>query len=231
MQWTNLFWRRVFGLPQTYFLILGVGLGFGAFIAWSGSYPLTLGIGGAIASVMLVAWFWKLKQTPSLTWINLLDKRAFRARLIKLERLLKKQSSSEWEKFKNLAIEIQEFAETIVSRQPELMPELIEILYTVLVLSEQLLKSLLALKEVKTAAYQKITEKYLQESCLRIWETYKQLKQLQDQVVISSLSHETGGIEASLPRRLKNLIADNITALKPLANNSSKTKKTKKNRR
>ena len=228
MQWTNLFWRRVFNLPQTYFLIIGVGLGFGAFIVWLGARPLTLGIGGAIALAMLVAWFWKLKQMPSLTWINLLDKNTFRFQLSKLESKLKRHSYSEWEKVKNLAIETQEFAAKIVSREPELMPELIETLYTVLALCEQIIKSVLALKEIKTEAYQKVTEKYLQESNLRIFETYKQLEQLQDQVVIASLAKETEGVEAGLPRRLKILISENKTALKPTTDSSPKTQKIKK---
>lgn len=225
MQWTNLFWRRVFRLPQTYFSIVGAGLGYLALVVWLGVRPLTLTVGGAIASAMLAAWFWKLKQMPSLTWINLLDKNTFRSQLNKLESKLKRQSYSEWENVKNLAIETQEFAEKIVSREQELMPELIETLYTVLALCEQIIKSVLALQEIKTAAYQKITEKYLQESKQRIWETYKQLEQLQDQVVISSLAKETGGVEGGLPRRLKILIADNKTALKPTNGSSSKTHK------
>lgn len=231
MQWTNLFWRRVFSLPQTYFLIVGVGLGYLAFVVWLGSRPVALGIGGAIALAMLGAWFWKLKQMPSLTWINLLDKSTFRSQLNKLESELKRQSYSEWENVKKLAIESQEFAAKIVSRESELMPELIETLYTVLSLCEQVIKSVLALQEIKTATYQKITEQYLQESYQRITETYKQLEQLQDQVVISSLARETGGVEAGLPRRLKILIADNKTALKPMGQSSSTAKTTKKKRR
>ncbi len=231
MEWTNLFWRRVFSLPQTYFLIVGVGLGYLAFVVWLGARPVALGIGGAIALVMLGAWFWKLKQMPSLTWINLLDKSTFRARLNQLESQLKRQSYKEWEKVKNLATETQEFAAKIISREPELMPELIETLYTVLSLCEQVTKSVLALQEIKTATYKEITEQYLQESKLRVVETYKQLEQLQDKVVISSLAKETGGVEAGLPQRLKILIADNKTALKPIVKSSSKAKKTNKKRR
>ncbi len=207
----GLFWRRLFRLPQTYFLIVGVGLGYVSFIIWLGMRPVVFLIGGAIGIAMLASWVWKLRQIQSLAKANLLDQDIFLAQLTKLQRKLAGYSYSDWEQVLYWARETQVFAVRIASREPELTPELIETLYTVLALSDQVAEAVVAIEEIETEIYRNLTEQHLQKSYSRVQETYNQLQQLQDQIVLSSL--ETSGVKAGLPRRLRLLIADNKTAL------------------
>lgn len=207
----NLFWRRLFRLPQTYFLIVGVGLSYISFILWLGIRPVVLLIGGAISILMLASWVWKLRQIQSLAKANLLDQDIFLAQLTKLQRKLAGHSYSDWEQVLYWGRETQVFAVRIASREPELTPELIETLYTVLALSDQVAEAVIAREEIETEIYRNLTEQHLQKSYNRVQETYNQLQQLQDQIVLSSL--ETSGVKAGLPRRLRLLIADNKTAL------------------
>ncbi|NEO98041.1 MAG: hypothetical protein F6K58_04950 [Symploca sp. SIO2E9] len=64
--------------------------------------------------------------------------------------------------------ETQAFAERIASREPTLNPELLETLYTVLALSDQVAEALLALEQVQTPTYCNLTKKHLRDSYDRL---------------------------------------------------------------
>ena len=220
MNW-KLFWRKVLSLPQSYFLIVGAGLGYLSLIIWLGSRPLTLIIGGAIAGGMMVAWCWKLRHFYAFGGANLLDSAIFLNELANIERKLAGRSDADWEQTLIWAKEIQIFAQRIASRESTLMPELLETLYTVLSLGEQVAKALLALEQMETETYRNLTQQHLQTSCQRVQETHRLLQQLQDRVLLSSL--EASGGQASLPRSLRVIIAENQTALDKIGQNSSST--------
>ena len=218
MNW-KLFWRKVLVLPQTYFLIVGTGLGYLNLIIWLGSRPLTLIVGGAIAGGMVAAWFGKLRQFYAFGGANLLDSAIFLNELAKMERKLAGRTDANWEQTLIWAKEIQIFAQRIASRESILVPELLETLYTVLSLGEQVAESLLALEQMETETYRNLTQQHLQTSCQRVQETHRLLQQLQDRVLLSSL--EASGGQASLPRSLRVIIAENKTVLDRVRHNSS----------
>ena len=218
MNW-KLFWRKVVGLPQTYFLIVGALLGYLGLIIWLGSRPPILIIGGAIAGGMIVAWFWKLKHFYAFSGANLLDSAVFLHELASIERKLAGRRDANWEQTLNWAKEIQIFAERIASRESILIPELLETLYTVLSLCQQVVASLLALEQIETETYRNLTLEHLQTSCQRVQETHHLLQQLQDRVLLSSL--EASGVQGSLPRSLRVIIAENKTVLDRVRQNSS----------
>ena len=220
MNW-QLFWRKVLSLPQTYFLIVGAGLGYLSLIIWLGTRPLTLIIGGAIAGGMVAAWFGKLRKFYAFSGANLLDSAIFLNELANIERKLAGRSDADWEQTLIWAKEIQIFAQRIASRESTLMPELLETLYTVLSLSEQVAKALLALEQMETETYRNLTQQHLQTSCQRVQETHHLLQQLQDRVLLSSL--EASGVQGSLPRSLRVIIAENKTVLDRVRQNSSST--------
>ncbi|MGK7951833.1 MAG: hypothetical protein AB4368_24355 [Xenococcaceae cyanobacterium] len=218
MNW-KLFWRKVLGLPQTYFLIGGAGLGYLSLIIWLGSRLPILIVGGAIAGVMVIAWFWKLRHFYAFSGSNLLDSAIFLHELANIEKKLAGRTDANWEQTLRWAKESQIFAERIASRESILIPELLETLYTVLSLCEQVAESLLALEQMQTETYRNLTLEHLQTSCQRVQETHHLLQQLQDRVLLSSL--EASGRQTNVPHSLRVLIAENKTILDRVRQNSS----------
>ena len=218
MNW-KLFWRKVLGLPQTYLLLGGAGLGYLSLIIWVGIRPPSLIIGGVIAGGMMVAWFWKLKHFYVFSGANLLDSSIFLHELNDITKKLAERTNRDWEQTLIWAEEIQTFAQRIASRESILIPELLETLHTVLALCEQVVASLLALEQMQTETYQNLTRQHLQVSCQRVQETHHLLQQLQDRVLLSSL--DTSKLQSSLPRSLRVIIAENKTVLERVQENSS----------
>ncbi len=215
----KLFWRKVFSLRETYYLIVGAGLGYLSLIVWLGSRFLTLIIGGAIAVSMIVVWLGKLRQFYRFSGSNLLDSAIFLHELANLEQKLAERKPNNWEQTLIWAREIQIFAQRIVSRESVLMPELLETLYTVLSLCEQMAQALLALEQMQTETYRNLTLEHLQTIYQRVQETHHLLQQLQDQILLSSL--EASGDKATIPQSLRVIIADNKTVLEQVKQNSS----------
>lgn len=218
MNW-KLFWRKVLSLPQTYFLMVGAGLGYFSLVIWLGSRPGILIVGGAIAGGMVAAWLWKLRHFYAFSGANLLDSAIFLHELAGIERKLTGRTDADWEQTLIWAKEIQIFAQRIASRESILMPELLETLYTVLSLCEQVADALLALEQMQTETYRNLTLEHLQTSCQRVQETHHLLQQLQDRVLLSSL--EASGRQATLPDSLRIIIAENKTVLDRVRQNSS----------
>ncbi|MDJ0649563.1 MAG: hypothetical protein QNJ60_12740 [Xenococcaceae cyanobacterium MO_188.B19] len=218
MNW-KLFWRKVLSLPQTYFLIGGAVLGYSSLVLWLGNRPLILIIGIAIAGAMIFAWFWKLSQFFAFSGANLLDSAIFLGELTRIERKLGGHTDGDWEQTCIFAQEIQTFAQSIASRESILISELLETLYTVLSLCEQVVASLVALEKMQTETYRNLTLQHLQTSCRRIQETHRLMQQLQDRILLSSL--DTSGVKTSLPSSLRLIITENKTVLEQVQQNSS----------
>ncbi|MEA5535239.1 hypothetical protein [Crocosphaera sp. XPORK-15E] len=210
-----LFWRRAFRLPQTYLLIIGAILGYINFIIVLGIRPIPIIVGGLIALGMIGIWFQQLWQFQSPIMADLLETDIFLNELQKIEQNLGSKSSlTEWQNSLKWAKESQFFAHRIATKESPLTPDLLETLYSILGLSNQVAQAILALEQVKTETYQTLTQKHLQTSYDRLQETHHQLQNLHDQVVVSSL--DTSTIKAGLPYHLRGIIADNQTVIKTI---------------
>lgn len=110
-----------------------------------------------------------------------------------------------------MAQEAQSSAERIVNRAPELAPDLIETLYTVLALADQVAVTLLSLDQTQTEVYRRSTQRHLQATFARLQDTHHQLQQLSDQVLLDAL--QASEVKDTLPQRLQLLIADNKASL------------------
>ena len=218
MNW-KLYWRKVLSLPQTYFLMVGTGLGYLSLIIWLGSRLLILIVGGAIAGVSIAVWFWKLKQFYAFSGANLLDPKIFLNELASIEGKLEGRKDEHWQQTLVWAEQIQIFTKRIADRESTLIPELLETLYTVLSLCNRVAETLLTLEEIETQTYKNLTVEHLENSCQRIQETHHLLQQLQDRILLSSL--ETSTEKVNLPRTLRVLIADNKTVLEKIKHISS----------
>lgn len=211
------FWQRAFRLPQTYFLLGGAGLGYLALLVWVGARPLAILIGGAIALGMIGLWFRRLRPQNFSNEANVLDADVFFARLNTLEaKTIPGQTKrTEWLEAYRWTQACHQYATSIAQRSPTLSSDLVETLYTVLGLFDQVVESLNALEQVQTEEYRKITTHHLNASCDRLHETHNQLQQLQDQILVSGLSRDALGQDSNLPMRLRVVIDANKTALQP----------------
>ncbi len=220
----NLFWRRVFSLPQTYFLLTGALLGYLCLILWLRPRPVVLLSGGAIALAMISTWLWEFrpKQSPQeRATANLLDQEIFLVQLTALEGNIPTLPESAWQRARHWAHKSQEFAQRIAEREATLIPELLETLHTVLDLSGQVVEALQVMSQIQTSAYRRLAQQRLQASCNRLRETHDQLQHLQDQIALATLDRGEAGLSSALPKRLQVLIADNKSTLQFSTGNSS----------
>jgi hypothetical protein len=207
----KLLWRKIFQIPQTYLLLVGILLGLSIFLSWVGIRLFTVILGGLISLVMLGFWIKYLSSIFSQSRANLLELDSFLQQLNSIAAKLGQKSPFPWSKAETYGQESQQFCQTIVQRESTLTPELIETLYTVLDLSNQVVEAILALEKVQTESYRDLAQKHLDTSLNRLQYTHNQLQQLQDQVLLSSL--ENPEISTRLPLYLQELINVNRSSL------------------
>ncbi|WP_066423466.1 hypothetical protein [Anabaena sp. 4-3] len=202
---------NVMRYKQTYWLIAGAIIGYVGFVLVLGTTRLVIGVGGAIALVMIVFWFYTVNQVSPKSKHNLLERETFLAHLNQLQRQIDKTSQTTWRQAYQWAEASQQFATEIAQREPTLIPELLEALYTVLALTQQVVSAVTAVNQVQSSTYRPLAKQQLQASCDRLQQTHNQLQQLQDQILLSKLNQTPPDI--NLPKTLQLLITANKTAL------------------
>jgi len=218
----SIFWRKVLQLPQTYLLLMAIVLGLSIFFHGVGIRPLSLGLGSIIVAGMVVAWLYSLRLEISTNSVNLLDTDNFRQRLQKISSDISNKSTTEWQKAQTYAIESHQLCQAIVTQESILTTEILETLYTVLNLSEQVIHAILTLKQVKTERYRTLTRNHLQTSLDRLKTTHHNLQQLQDQVLLSSLDKNT--VNTEFPLFLKTMIEENRSVVQTIIQDSTLVK-------
>lgn len=206
-------WSALGRQPQTYGLLLGIAFGYGLLIALAGNRPVAWVGGGVVAIVMASSWVTGYQTSPQKhnDHSDLLNPASFQTRIDAIQAQIGRSGDSTWQPVKNWALQSQTFAVRICDREPTLRTELLEALYTVVDLAQQVADGLQVQAQIQTPTYQQMAKKQLQQSCDRMQQTHQQLQQLQDQVALASLSQG----DTPLPQRLEILIAANKEILKP----------------
>lgn len=233
-------WRKCFRLPQTIWLLVGVGLAYLSFITVLGIQLIALLSGGTIALITIVLWVKQIQPYLVQAFTNVLDRNIFLAQLRSIKpafitispptilrhttywvenphnsstlitRRLAWQQTYQWAK------EAHQYAEQIANQEATLTPELLEALYTVLALVELIVRALEVLDQVKTSTYKHLAQQHFQASCDRLQATHNQLQQLHDQVMLSDLHHPLNSSETDLPHRLQLIVDANKLTLQQL---------------
>lgn len=196
---------------QTYWLVAGAIIGYLGFVLILGTSRLVIGVGGAIALGMIAIWFWNVNQALPKSTHNLLERDTFLAHLKKLETQIDKSSQTTWRQAYQWAEATQQFATQIAQLEPSLIPELLEALYTVISLTQQVVFALVTVNQVQSSTYRPLAQQQLQISCDRLQQTHDELQQLQDQILLSHLNQTHPNI--NLPKTLQLIITANKTAL------------------
>ena len=199
-------WSALSRQPQTYLLMLGTALGYGLLLLLAGNRPVAWVGGGAVAAAMAGSWVTGYRTSSQVNSDHdLLDAATFHHRIEAIQPQVPRTSYRTWQPVKEWAMESQTFAARICDREPTLHTELLEALYTVVNLAQQVAEGLQVQSQIRTPRYQQLAKQQLQQSCDRMQQTHQQLQQLQDQVALASLSQG----DISLPQRLETLIAAN----------------------
>lgn len=201
--------------------MVGAGLGYLAMAIFTGFRLLGLGIGAVIAGAMLIVWFLQFRRDRISTTGNLLERTVMLEHLDAIAtRFSGIKDTPVWLETRQWASESQLAAVEIAEREPTLIPDLIEALYTVEGLVATVAGSAVALEQVQTDQYRTLTEQQLAQSRDRLRETHDQLQHLRDQIVLSQLTADAAA-SASLPQRLQLLIDANKTMLQAPTDNQS----------
>ncbi|MGK7912901.1 MAG: hypothetical protein AB4050_15720 [Synechococcus sp.] len=211
--------RLLFTLAQTYVLLLGIAIGLWLWIATMGFRPVVMAIGVAIAFLGFIAWVWQLSRLPQLQTqlapersANLLDTVVYNNRINQLNAKFQASAPIEsWQQALNWSQSSQTIAAAIADRRPALSSDLLDTLYTVLGLLEQVGQAIQVNQEVETTTYRRLARQKLETSLQRLEVTYQDLQVLRDQLAISSLASE--GDSDRLPVNLQMLIQANSAAL------------------
>ncbi|MBE7380819.1 MAG: hypothetical protein F6J95_005355 [Leptolyngbya sp. SIO1E4] len=210
----NIRWRSAFRYPQTIFLLIGAALGYLAMAVFTRASVVGLGVGALITLGMLIAWFLQFQRDRITTTGNLLNRTVMLEHLDAIaRRLAGVETLSVWADAYQWASASQTAAAEIAQREPTLVPDLVETLYTVEALVSDVGGSAIALEQVQTEQYRTLTQRQLTQSCDRLRATHDQLQQLRDQIVLSQLKADAAA-SAALPARLQLLIDANKTTLK-----------------
>jgi hypothetical protein len=214
----SLFWRKVFQSPQTYLLWVAIGVGLSVFFHGVGLYPLSLAVGGFIALGMLLGWLFLVYRQMNQNQVNLFDGDNFTQRLKQMGTSLGSSPAPEWKTAQNHALGSQQLCQGIAQRESILTPELLETLYTILNLCEQVVNALIALDQVKTDHYRILARNHLQTSLMRLKTTHQNLQKLQDQTLVSALNHTA--VNTEFPLYLQELVQENRSALETILQDS-----------
>lgn len=213
-------WRSAFRYPQTILLLIGTALGYGALIVFSRLRWIGVVAGAAIALVMVATWFLQFRRDRAAPAGNPLEAPVMREHLDAIAaRYPAVTGSPDWKRAYEQAIASQAAAAKIAECDALLVPDLIETLYTVEGLVQQVAGSYAALEQVQTAEYQQLTRQQLTASRDRLRETHDQLLQLRDQLVVAQLT-TAAATDTTLPARLQLLIDANKTALHPTSHDT-----------
>jgi hypothetical protein len=192
-------------LPQTYILLTGIGVGYGILIVMAGSRGLVVLGGGLVSAGMMASWLRQIEpEGPS---ANLLLPDVFQTYLRQHQALIPSGFKSTWETAVGVAQEAQGSAASIGERCPDVISDLLQVLYGMVALMEQIARSGQALDQVETTAYRQMTQERIQLSLQGLQKTQAQLQTLQDQVVLSALDPAMSGHTVSLPLRLQDLVS------------------------
>lgn len=195
--------------PQTYLLLLGTALGYGALLWLAGPKPVAIIGGGGISAVMVGSWAAAAgrvseQEEPS---GDLLNTEVFRSQIAPLGKRVPGATQPTWKEAQAWAMASQRFAVRIYEREPMLQGDLLEALHTVLALSQQVAEGLAVIPQIETPTYRQLTQQRIEASRERLRETHDQLQQLQDQVALASLDSDTPS--GDLPKGLQTLIMAN----------------------
>lgn len=204
-------WRRAVRLPQTYILMGGVVVGYSVVLGFAGTRGLVVASGGAISLAMVASWIRQVKQlSPS---ANLLDPAVFQEQIWQYRSLIPVSAKSVWDRAIEQAQTSQEAATQIGDHVPDVISELLQLLYSVLALLEMIAHSARALEQLETSTYRQTTEDRLQRGLQRLNSTQEQLRAIQDQVLLSHLDPALAGQLVSLPLQLQDLVEANKAVL------------------
>ena len=176
-------------------------------------------LGLAIAFFTLLAWIWQVSRLPQLQAhlapersANLLDTVVYTNRIDQLNAKFQLSArAAKWQQAVDWSQSSQTIATAIAERRPALSGDLLDTLFTVLGLLEQVGQAIQVTQEVETPAYRRLAQQKLDTSLQRLEVTYQDLQVLRDQLAISSLAPE--GDSSQLPVNLQMLIRANSAAL------------------
>ncbi|MBD1916661.1 hypothetical protein [Leptolyngbya sp. NM1-A1] len=201
-------------LPHTLILLVAIALGSFGIVLWLGLRWIVVAI---ISTAAIAAWQRKLdrhRQILSTTnATDLLQKDVFLSHLNHVEHQYSDIPHSFWALARQRAEAIQAVADKIAKKESAFIPDLLEILHTVLDLVEQLAQALRAIREVKTYHYQQLAQQQLYSSQKRLEQTHTQLQELRDQMILDTLQQPSLTSSAGITTWLQTLIAENENGL------------------
>lgn len=202
-------WKQAASHGLTPWLWGAIALGGVVFLGITGvsltNGAIALGVGLAMAAV----WYLQFPQRAPLEDRTLLNPAVFTAELATVAPPV---ALPPWPQAEAWAIASQGAAAQIAQQDPQLIPDLLETLYTVVELARQVALGVTTLPQVQTEPYRRQAQAHLQASCDRLEATHDHLHHLRDQLLLAQLA-PPNTTQSPLPEGLAFLINANKTTL------------------
>ncbi len=202
-------WKQAASHGLTPWLWGAIALGLTLFLGITGLSWTTVAIALAVGITMAAAWYLQFPQRAPLEDRTLLNPEVFVA---ELAAIAPATARAPWPQAETWAIASQRAAAQIAQQDPQLVPDLLETLYTVVELARQVALGVTTLPQVQTEPYRSQAQAHLQASCDRLEATHNHLHHLQDQLLLAQLAVPDPS-QSPLPQGLALLISANKTTL------------------
>jgi len=183
---------------------------------WQGLRLIVLVTGGAITGLAIAAWC-GISSSPdpaaAAPSTHLLAPEVWQQQQTSLDPLLPTVAQPQWQAAVQQATAIHPLVAQMAQQEPSFIPDLLETLYTVLDLVEQLSQALQTTQQVQTPHYQSLAQQQLQRSQTRLQQTFEQLQELHDQLILTHLTQRSRATVAGLSTRLQLILAANTQSL------------------
>lgn len=203
-------------LHPVQWLLMGLLLGYVSFIGWLGVRIIVLLSGGMIVGFVVALWYLNRdRHHPSHAAVsaNLLETDVFISCIGPFSSHIPAASQSQWRAARLQAQAIQEIAQQIAQQESTFIPDLLDTLYTVLELTEQLAQALQVTHQVQTPRYRELAQYQLKSSQARLQQTHDQLQELRDQMALADLEWTSRKATSGISTRLQIITAENAKGL------------------
>ena len=211
-------------VPTSIFLLAGLLCAYGLYIVWLGFRPIVVIFGFMIVIGAMLSWLLSPSHVPPISEdeledeleSDLLNPAIFYPRFRTLFQLpeqlrqsdqIYRSAQKDWARTRTTVESIHTMSMAIAQQESLFIPDLLDILHTVLSLVSQYTRAFSAVHQIKTLSYQRAAQNQISASSDRIIKTHSQLQTLHDQLLSENITTHSSEVTADVTSGVSKLQA------------------------